>query len=317
MLVSQDGAGDFKTLQDAVDALPNDNPIPCVIHIAPGVYRQKVVITKPNVIIVGENSQNTVLTYGDGAKTKRPDGVTEMGTFLSYSVGIEADGFMAENITFENSAGPGKIAGQALAISINADKAIFRNCRFSGHQDTIFTGPKPPKNGCCDPLYESGGLRQYFENCFICGDVDFIFGSSAAVFQDCEIYSLNHGYITAASTPKNQKFGYVFLNCKLTGSAGPDSVFLGRPWRDYAKTVFINCKMGSHIKPEGWNDWNKKGAVQTRVFYAEYGSTGPGAPRNTRVDWAKRLTEEQAKQYSVKNVLSGSDGWNPLLVKTL
>lgn len=311
MLVSPDKTADFQTIQQAVDSLPKDNPTPAVIHLAPGIYREKLIVDRPNVTLLGENAEKTVITWGDGAKKRMPDG-TEMGTFRSYSVHILGNDFHAENITFENTAGPGSLAGQAVAVGVDADRAIFRSCRFLGHQDTLFTGSKPPKMGLSDPEYEKTRLRQYFENCYICGDIDFIFGSSATVFQSCKIHSVSRGYVTAASTPKDQRYGYVFRGCTLTGDSGEATVFLGRPWRDFAKTVYIGCTLGAHIKPEGWNDWNKKDAVENTVFYAEFGSTGPGSA-GKRAPWAKQLTEEQAAQLTAETVLAGNDAWNPLL----
>jgi pectinesterase len=205
-----------------------------------------------------------------------------------------APDFWAENITFQNSAGP---VGQAVAIFVSGDRAVFKNCRFLGFQDTLYTYGK----------YS----RQYYENCYIEGTVDFIFGSSTAVFKDCEIRSKRDAYITAASTPQGRDYGYVFINCKLTADPGVEKVFLGRPWRPYAQTVFIHCEMGAHIRPEGWNNWGNVSNEKT-AFYAEYGSSGPGADISGRVPWAKKLNKKKLAAYSIEKVLAGDDGWNPV-----
>lgn len=320
MLVAIDGSGDFKSIQEAIDSIPENNSQRTIIQIKNGIYKEKISINKPYVTLLGEESAKTVLTFDDYAKKLFPNGETYR-TFNSYSIYISGDDFTAENITFENSAGDGRKVGQAVAAYVDADKVAFRNCRFLGCTDTVFTAPLPP-----NPILgtDFGGpgegrakrkLRQYFESCYISGDIDFIFGSATAVFNNCEIYSNDrkeavNGYITAASTPEGEKFGYVFLNCRLTSHASPETVYLGRPWRNYAKTVFINTWMGEHIKSEGWHNWNKEDAEET-VFYAEYNSYGPGAAPDKRVKWAKTLSHEEAREYTVENILKGPDNWNP------
>lgn len=320
MIVAKDGSGDFINLQDAIDSIPEGNTERTKIYIKKGIYKEKVTINKPFVTLIGESLMETILTFDDYARKLFPNG-EKYNTFNSYSIFIGGDDFTAENLTFENSAGSGKIVGQALAAYIDADRVKFINCRFLGCQDTIFTGPLPPnpieRNTFGGPRegFERRMGRQYFEDCYIRGDVDFIFGSATAVFNRCEIFSNNrneevNGYITAASTPEGEKYGYVFIDCKLTSDAAPNTVYLGRPWRDYAKTVFINCWMGDHIKTEGWHNWNKPNA-EINTFYAEYKSYGPGAATDKRVAWAKILSDEEAKLYSVEKVLSGKDGWTP------
>ena len=321
MIVASDGSGDFRSLQEAVDAIPADPAARTVIHIRPGVYRQKVTIDKPLITLIGESAENTVLTWDDGAARLFPDG-SRYGTFNSYTVHIGGDGFTARGITFENAAGDGRTAGQAIAASVLADRAAFYGCRFLGCQDTLFTGPLPPS------VIEPGGFRgpdenkprknarQYYEKCFIRGDIDFIFGSATAVFSRCELSANErgeevNGFVTAASTPEGRPYGYVFLDCDLTGDARPGSFYLGRPWRDFARTVFIRCRMGAHIRPEGFHDWNKPEAAARTVFYAEYGSSGPGAPESGRADFVRRLTPEQAAAFTPASVLGGPDGWDP------
>lgn len=320
VIVAQDGSGDFKTIQEAINQVPEDNQVRTVIDVKAGEYYEKLHIDKKMVTLKGEPGKTTI-TYDDCAVKRWPNG-EKYGTFHSYSVLITGDDFTAEGITFKNSAGPGAVAGQALAAYIDADRVIFRNCRFLGHQDTIFTAPLPPKPGSGDRFnsprddYERRMGRHYFENCFIAGDVDFIFGSATAVFYNCEIFSHDRhgGYVTAASTPEGEKYGYVFIDCRLTGDAPADSVYLGRPWREFAKTVFINTYMGEHIRAEGWHNWGSEAKEKT-TFYAEYNSSGPGAKIDQRVKWAKVLTSQEAEEYTVENVLRGKDGWNPLAVK--
>lgn len=312
MLVAKDGSGDFKTMKEAINSIPSGNSEKTVINIKNGIYKEKLCIDMSNITLIGEDKFNTILTYDDYAYKLFPSG-EKMGTFNSYSTLIGGDNFTAENITFENSAGSGDIYGQAVAIYVDGDKARFKNCRFLGCQDTIFTGPLPPKPMSGDFF---GGpkdraprrtVRQYYEGCYIKGDIDFIFGSATAVFKDCEIFSNNrdsevNGYITAASTAQGESFGYVFINCKLTSDAAPGSVYLGRPWRDFAKTTFINCFMGEHIIDEGWHDWDKCDARST-ISYEEYNSSGPGGNPNKRASWAKILSYEEVMKDNIKDIL--------------
>lgn len=314
MIVAADGSGDYLSVSQALENI-NDTNNPVEIYIKKGVYKEKICISRPDVTLVGENVEATIITFGDYAR-KLFDNGEEYGTFNSYTTLITGEGFEARNITFENCAGSGKIKGQALAAYVDADRVVFRNCHFKGHQDTLFTAPLPPK-----PILKDGfkgpGLNKtrkmgshYYENCLIEGDVDFIFGSATAVFKDCTILSLDrgeaengiNGYITAASTPKDSKYGYVFINCKLLGNCKQNTVYLGRPWRNFAKTVFINCFMGEHIKSEGWHNWGKVDSEET-VFYAEYNSYGPGGKMDNRVPWAKILSEEEADEYSLEKII--------------
>lgn len=321
MVVAKDGSGDFIKVQDAIDAVAENNSERVVIHIKSGVYKEKLFINKSFITLIGESSENTILTYDDYADKIMEDG-EKMGTFRSYSTFVGGDDFSAENITFENSAGSGEKVGQALAIYADGDRCKFKNCRFLGAQDTIFTGPLPPAPiiaGSFKGPRENEARRnsrQYYENCYIKGDVDFIFGSATVLFNKCEIFANDrnkdvNGYLTAASTPQNVKYGYVFIDCKLTSDAKRETYYLGRPWREHANVVFINCFMGEHIKAEGWHNWNK--VQYEHLFrYGEYNSYGPGAVLNKRAAFSKVLSDEEVKQYSIKNVLSGVDGWNPM-----
>ena len=238
--MAADGSGQFKTIQEAINAVPQNTRFdnPAIIHIKPGIYKELIYVQheKRFVHLVGEDPGKTVLTYNLNANMTGGDGKI-ISTFRTPSTFIDADDFTVENITFENSAGP---VGQALAIRVDGDRIAFRNCRFLGWQDTILLN----------------GGRQYFENCYITGHVDFIFGAATAFFENCHIHVLRDGYVTAASTPPQQKFGFVFSHCKITGAPSAKA-FLGRPWRPYASTIFLNTEMSEVIRPEGWNNWNQ------------------------------------------------------------
>ncbi|MFD2161259.1 pectinesterase family protein [Paradesertivirga mongoliensis] len=290
-VVAQDGSGNFKTVQEAINAVPDFRKRITTIYIKKGVYKEKLVLpgSKQLVKLIGEDVQQTILTYDDFAQKKNQFG-EEKGTSGSSSFYIYGDGFTAENITFENSSGP---VGQAVAVWVAGDKSAFKNCRFLGFQDTLYTYGK--------------GSRQYYKDCYIEGTVDFIFGSSTALFDECEIFAKKGGYLTAASTPDTTRFGYVFLKCKIKGDAPDNSFYLGRPWRPYAKTVFIKCNLGKIIKPEGWDHWGKESNKQT-AFYAEYKSKGPGAAPSKRVSWSHQLRDEEAKTYTIDNIFRG---WQP------
>jgi pectinesterase len=295
LFVATDGSAPFKSVQEAVMSVPaGSSTNPVIIHIKPGIYKELVYIQheKRFFKLVGENVTNTVLTYGLYASLTNFDG-KPIGTFHTPSTTIDADDFTAENLAFENSAGA---VGQALAIRVDGDRSTFRNCRFLGWQDTI--------------LLNRG--RQYFENCYIDGAVDFIFGAATAWFEKCRINCLGSGYITAASTPVDEPFGFVLSNCTITGEKPDVKIFLGRPWRIYASTIFLNTEMSAVVRPEGWNDW-KKPETHTTARYAEFNSTGPGACPTNRPGWIKQLTRAEAEKITVGKVLSGADGWNPEL----
>lgn len=290
-VVAQDGTGNFKTVQEAINAVPDFRKTPSIIFIKNGIYKEKLNLShsKKLVKLIGESVEKTILTYDDWAQKKNAFG-EEKGTSGSASFYIYGDGFSAEDITFENTAGP---VGQAVALFVAGDKAKFTNCRMLGFQDTLYT--------------YGHGSRQYYYKCYIEGTVDFIFGSSTAVFEECEIFCKKAGYITASSSSDTSKYGYVFINSKIIGNAPDNSFLLGRPWRPYAKTVFINCEMGKIIKAEGWNNWGKESNENT-TFYAEYKSVGPGANAKSRVPWSHQLNETTVKEYTLDKVLNG---WNP------
>ena len=292
LTVAADGSGDFKTVQAAFDAVPEGNTSPITITIKKGVYKEKLTLAagKNEVHLVGTDATQTVLTFDDYNQRIDPNTGKNIGTSGSGSIHIYGNGFSARNITFENSAGP---VGQAVAAWVSGDRASFVDCRFLGFQDTLYTF--------------GFGSRQYYKKCYIEGTVDFIFGSSTAWFEDCTIFGKRGGFFTAASTPDTTRYGYVFKNCKLTGDAPAGSFFLGRPWRPYAKTVFLDCSLGALVKPEGWDEWGKESNKQTS-YYAEYQSAGPGAAPKSRVAWSHQLTAQEAKQYTRDQVLRG---WQP------
>jgi pectinesterase len=293
IVVAADGSGQFKSVQDAIMSVPSGSAArPVVIHIKPGVYKELIYIQheKRFFHLVGENAEKTILTFDLHANMIGPNG-KPIGTFRTPSTVIDADDFTAENLTFENSAGP---VGQALAIRIDGDRAIFRNCRFLGWQDTI--------------LANRG--RHYFEDCYVAGHVDFIFGGATVFFERCHIHCLRNGYITAASTPTDQPFGFVFSHCKITGETPEVKTYLGRPWRVFASVIFLNTEMSEVVRPVGWHNWDKPDSEKTSR-YAEFKSTGPGAHKAARVSWARQLSRTEAKRINVERVLSGIDKWNP------
>jgi pectinesterase len=292
LLVAADGSARFKTVQEAIMAVPAGSAAnPVLIHIQPGTYRELIYVQREKRFfrLCGADPQKTVLTCDLHANLPGPDG-KPIGTFRTASTVIDADDFTAENITFANSAGP---VGQALAIRVEGDRVVFRNCRFLGWQDTL--------------LANRG--RHFYQGCYIAGHVDFIFGGATAFFQHCHIHCLRDGYITAASTPDNQPFGFVFSGCTISGETPEVRTYLGRPWRAYASTVFLDTEMSDVVRPEGWNNWKKPEAEKT-ARYAEFNSTGPGANPAARVKWAKQLTAREAKTLTPQNVLRGHDGWN-------
>ncbi len=291
---------EFSTVQSAIDAVPADTGQMYVIHVAPGTYHERINVpkNKTNIMLLGKDPNTTILTYDLRASSPGPDG-RNVGTTGSSSTYISGNDFTAMNVTFANSAGNN--VGQAVAIKTQADRLVFFNCRFTGWQDTLYANRG------------SGPGRQYFKNCYIDGDVDFIFGDARAYFEDCEIRSKEGGYVTAQSkkTP-DVASGYVFRNCRLTRVDGvaDASVDLGRPWRAYSTVVFVDCWMDSHIRPRGWNNWRDPNKEQT-AFYAEHNSTGPGADPAGRVSWSRQLTVEQAEEFSKANWLGGEDDWVP------
>ena len=310
IVVSPDGHGDFATVQQAIDAVPDySHEHITTIYIRKGVYKENVHIphSKFRMHISGEDATGTIITFDKAAKHNWPLTGYPIGTSGSATIYIHSSYVTFENLTFENTAGEGKETGQAVAVFTDGDFLFFKNCRFIGNQDTLYTYGRYGKDG--------GIKRNYFLDCYIEGTTDFIFGPSIAYFENCTIHSKKNSYVTAASTLKGQKYGYVFKNCRLTAAEGITKCYLGRPWGAYAKTVFIDCELGSHILPEGWHDWEKPGKPDTKKnsYYAEWGSYGPGAA-GPRVKWAHKLTARKAAEYSFEKVMyQEQDGikWNP------
>ena len=305
LVVSKNSEDGFSNIQDAIDAANSGD----TIIIEAGRYEERLEVKTPGIDIIGENSNNTIISFSLYANEIMEDGM-KRGTFRTATAFIDANDISVSNVTFVNESGDGREVGQAIAMYAEGDHIHFKNCRFIGHQDTLFTGPLPPKEnshrGFIGPKENSPRIngRQWYENCYIEGDVDFIFGSATAVFTDCKICSLNrnmdpNGYVTAPSTPIGQEYGYIFINCDFINEGCTDnSVYLSRPWREYAKCVFIGCSYDKHIKSEGFHDWNKEIAHDTS-YYAEY----PGI--DGRCDWAHSISEEESKEYTVERIYLG------------
>ena len=299
MVVAADGSGDYTSIQAAINATKAFPDKRITIFIRNGNYKEKVRVYSWNTSLTlkGESKEKTIISYDDYF------GKVNLGrnsTFHTYTLKVEANDFIAENLTIENTAGP---VGQAVALHVEGDRCKFTNCRISGNQDTLYAAGE--------------GSRQYYKNCFIEGTTDFIFGEATAVFYNCVINSRSNSYITAASTPKGKPFGLVFITCNLTADDGVTKVYLGRPWRDYANVVYLDCTMGSHILPEGWGNWGGTNRDQT-AFYAEYNCSGPGSFSEKRQPWSHLLNRKEAQKYRLNNIFSaeaskscGQDDWKP------
>lgn len=290
IVVSRDGTGNFRTLQEAIESARAFMDYTVTIYVRNGVYKEKVIVPSwvENIDIIGEDRDKTIITYDDHAN------INKMGTFRTYTVKVEGSDITFKNLTIENNAAQ---LGQAVALHTEGDRLKFINCRILGNQDTIYTGAK--------------FTRLYFKDCYIDGTTDFIFGPSTALFEDCIIRSKRNSYVTAASTPKEAKYGYVFKHCKLTAEPGVDKVYLGRPWRPYAYTLFIECELGKHIVSAGWHNWGKQSNEET-ARYMEYKNTGEGANASERVAWSKQLTKKEAEAVTVDAIFRTQSNWNPI-----
>lgn len=327
--VSTERAGAYRSISEAMkvaDRLYPDAEQPVRIHVDPGEYRERVEIHRPHVTLVGETADSVRIVGGLGAKMPSSDGSGvdgTLGTFRTYTVLVDADDVRLENLTIVNDAGDGREVGQGIALYADGDRLVVDACCITGHQDTLFLGPLPPREvkpgGFIGPKQFAPRRvgRQYFRRCRIEGDVDFIFGGAHAYFEGCEIRSLNrnmdvNGYVTAASTPEGEPYGFVFHGCSFTASqdVAPDSVYLGRPWREWAQTVLIDCWLGQHIKREGWWDWNKPTAHE-RACYAGAILHGPAGDTAGWVPWARELDTAATARYAREQVLAGADGWDP------
>ncbi|MEF2964944.1 pectinesterase family protein [Paenibacillus sp. M1] len=318
MLVGQESLCDFATIQAAVDALerlPSEEP--AEIHILSGVYEESVRIYRSNLSLVGIGQVEIVMNR---YARERDEHGNEIGTFATPTLFLGGSRLLVENIIIANTAGQGEKIGQALAVYAHCDLTVFRNCTLKGHQDTLFTGPLPPSPK--RPTSKFGGVplrerharfRQLYQNCRIEGTVDFIFGGATAYFEQCEIRSLcrveegavRPAYITAASTPQEQAYGYVFRDCYLTAAEDvPEaSVYLGRPWREFAKTAFVHCRTGGHIHPVGWDNWNNPANERT-VRYGEYGVKNAAELKGQRAPWTE-CTVEAGDMWSKEQVFGG------------
>ena len=327
--VSPERAGAYHSISKALEAIdescPNDGR-PVTIHIEPGEYRERVEIHRSHVTIEGETADSVRIVGSLGAKMPSGDGSGvdgTLGTFRTYTVLVDADDVRLENLTIVNDAGDGREVGQAIALYADGDRLVVDACCITGRQDTLFLGPLPPREvkpgGFIGPKQFAPRRvgRQYFRRCRIEGDVDFIFGGACAYFEGCEIRSLNrnmdvNGYVTAASTPEGEPYGFVFHGCSFTAAqdVAPDSVYLGRPWREWAQTVLIDCWLGQHIKREGWWDWAKP-AAHERAHYAGASLHGPASDAENWAPWAHELDATATTRYTREQVLSGADGWDP------
>lgn len=315
LYVSADNDGEFSTIADALAAAEKYAGMKVVIRIASGVYKERLEIKQDNISFIGSGADTTKITFSDYARETMPDG-EKRGTFRTPSVFVDANDFYACGITFSNEAGQGDDVWQALAMYADGDRLVFEKCRFDGFQDTLFTAPLPKKekqkNGFVGPKQFAPRTvgRHLYKDCYIAGNIDFIFGGATAYFENCEIFMKKrdkekgdkpHGYATAPSTFEGQKYGYVFNHCRFTSDCPRESCYLGRPWRNFAKCVIINSELGAHIRREGWHDWDKKDAWDT-MFFAEYNNSGEGA-KGERAPFVKLLTKEQADEYTRENVL--------------
>lgn len=287
LVVAQDGSGQFRNIQDAIESIRAFMDYTVTVYIKNGIYKEKVIVPSwlEHVVIVGQDSVKTVISYGDYAD------LNKMGTFRTYTMKVDGSDITFKNLTIENTAGR---VGQAVALHTEGDRLVFVNCRFLGNQDTVYTG--------------KAGERLLFKDCYIEGTTDFIFGPSTAVFENCEIRNKMDSYVTAASTPKDVKFGYVFMHCRITANPGVTKCYLGRPWRPYAATAFIDCEIGGHIRPEGWFNWSNPANEKT-ARYAEYHSKGAGSATARRVAWSKQLTNKEIKEYTLENIFNEQSKW--------
>jgi pectinesterase len=295
LFVSRDGTCEFRNISDAIDVCRAFMEYHKVIYVKKGTYKEKLVIPSwlTNIEICGEDRDNTIITYDDHANIKLPGSVKGMGTFRTYTLKIEGSNITLKNITVENNAAR---LGQAVALHTEGDRLVFVNCRFLGNQDTVYTGV--------------GGTRLYFRDCYIEGTTDFIFGPSTAWFERCAIFCKINSYITAASTPADQPYGYIFNHCTITAAEGVDKEYLGRPWRPYAYTLFMNSDFGGFIRPEGWFNWSNPANEKT-ARYLEYNNRGAGATNTQRVGWARQLTKKEAATITLQNVFANDVAWLP------
>ena len=306
LVVARDGTGEFRNISEAIEVCRAFMEYHKVIYIKKGTYKEKLIIPQSltNIELCGEDRDQTIITWDDHANISMGDrcwvtgdsqqpmanSQKPMGTFRTFTLKIEGSRITLKNLTVENNAAR---LGQAVALHTEGDRLTFVNCRFLGHQDTIYTG--------------NAKTRLYFKDCYIEGTTDFIFGPSTAWFEQCDIYCKANSYITAASTPQDVPYGYIFNRCRISAAADVDKVYLGRPWRDYGYTLFMNCELPRQIRPEGWHHWREEAKKTAR--YLEYNNHGEGADTRQRVSWSRQLTAQEAKQVSLMRVFSINDTW--------
>ena len=294
IVVARDGTGQFRNIADAIEVCRAFMDYHKVIYIKKGTYKEKVIIPQwvQNIELCGESREETIITYDDHANILYSPTGKGMGTFRTYTVRVDANHITFKNLTIENNAAR---LGQAVALHTQGDCLKFINCRFLGHQDTIYTGME--------------GTRLFFDHCYIEGTTDFIFGPSTAWFEQCTIHCKANSYITAASTPKHIPFGYIFNQCTITAADDVQKVYLGRPWRDYGYTLFMHCNLPKQIRPEGWHNWQKEREQTAR--YLEFENTGEGAAIDKRVTWSHQLTKKEAKAITPEKVFQRNEEWHP------
>ena len=299
LFVARDGTAEFRNVNEAIEVCRAFMEYHKVIYVKKGVYKEKLVIPQwlTNIEICGEDRDQTIITWDDHANIKADitplttsGEAQKIGTFRTFTLKIQGSKITLKNITIENNSAR---LGQAVALHTEGDRLTFVNCRFLGHQDTIYTG--------------NAKTRLYFKDCYIEGTTDFIFGPSTAWFEHCQIFCKANSYITAASTPQDVAYGYIFNNCRISCDQGVDKVYLGRPWRDYGYTLFMNCQLPRQIRPEGWHQWRTE-AVKT-ARYMEYNNTGEGAATDKRVTWSRQLTKKEASKITLEAVFAINDTW--------
>ena len=292
IVVARDGTGQFRNIDDAMEVCRAFMDYQKVIYIKKGTYKEKLILPQwlQNIELCGEDRDQTIITFDDHANIKTAEWPGGMGTFRTYTLKIEANDITLKNLTIENNAAR---LGQAVALHTEGDRLRFVNCRFLGHQDTIYTG--------------MAGTRLLFDHCYIEGTTDFIFGPSTAWFEQCQIHCKANSYITAASTPQEIAYGYVFNQCTITADSQLTKIYLGRPWRDYGYTLFMHCTLPAQITPDGWHHWQKEREQTAR--YLEFENTGEGANPSKRVPWSRQLTKKEAKEITPEKVFSRADSW--------
>ena len=294
IVVARDGTGEFRNISEAIEVCRAFMDYHKVIFIKKGTYKEKIILPQwlQNIELLGEDRDQTVITYDDHANILYPPTGKGMGTFRTYTLRVEGNDITFRNLTIENNAAR---LGQAVALHTQGDRLRFIGCRFLGNQDTVYTG--------------TAHTRLWFRDCYIEGTTDFIFGPSTAWFEHCTIHCKADSYITAASTPQDAPYGYIFSDCSITVAPHVSQVYLGRPWRDYGYTLFMNCTLPAQIRPEGWHHWQKERELTAR--YMEYQNRGEGANAAARVAWSRQLTKKEAQLITPQRVFSIQNEWMP------